>query len=162
MNEEYVWRFASALLCLLCRTEGGNLGVTRFVTCKLLLFVVPLFAAVMWEGNSDPPCMSARVSVRISMGGSWDTSHHCLPPLFSFSLSQKKKRNQTVLNKHKEKSMTMTAVLLFFIEINRWHCTHLNYKWLIVSMWPRIRSLDWMGVNPISVRLPNPVMNSGL
>lgn len=114
MNEEYVWRFASALLCLLCRTEGGHLGVTRFVTCKLLLFVVPLFAAVMWEGNSDPPCMSARVSVRISMGGSWDTSHHCLPPLFSFSLSQKKKRNQTGLNKHKEKSMTMTAVLLFF------------------------------------------------
>lgn len=92
MNEEYVWRFASALLCLLCRTEGGHLGVTRFVTCKLLLFVVPLFAAVMWEGNSDPPCMSARVSVRISMGGSWDTSHHCLPPLFSFSLSQKKKK----------------------------------------------------------------------
>lgn len=95
MNEEYVWRFASALLCLLCRTEGGHLGVTRFVTCKLLLFVVPLFAAVMWEGNSDPPCMSARVSVRISMGGSWDTSHHCLPPLFSFSLSQKKKKKKS-------------------------------------------------------------------
>ena len=42
-----------ALLCLLCRPEGVSSGSTA-LTVELLMFVLPLFAALMWEGNSDP------------------------------------------------------------------------------------------------------------
>lgn len=50
--------------------DGGRSSRGHTLCDMQASLVVPLFVAVMWEGNSDPPCMSARVSVRISMGGS--------------------------------------------------------------------------------------------
>lgn len=145
--------------------DGGRSSRGHTLCDMQASLVCSAFVCCSDVGGEQRPSLYVCQSISENQHG-WIMRHITSLPttsIFFLSLSKKKKkRNQTGLNKHKEKSMTMTAVLLFFIEINRWHCTHLNYKWLIVSMWPRIRSLDWMGVNPISVRLPNPVMNSGL
>lgn len=53
VNEDCMWSATKALLCRLRGPEGVSTG-SPALTVKLLMFVLPLFAALMWEGNSDP------------------------------------------------------------------------------------------------------------
>lgn len=143
--------------------DGGRSSRGHTLCDMQASLVCSAFVCCSDVGGKQRPSLYVCQSISENQHG-WIMRHITSLPttsIFFLALSKKKKKsNRTQQTQGKKYDNDSSSP--FFIEINRWHCTHLNYKWLIVSMWPRIRSLDWMGVNPISVRLPNPVMNSGL
>lgn len=146
--------------------DGGRSSRGHTLCDMQASLVCSAFVCCSDVGGKQRPSLYVCQSISENQHG-WIMRHITSLPttsifFLSLSLKKKKKSNRTQQTQGKKYDNDSSSPFFFFIEINRWHCTHLNYKWLIVSMWPRIRSLDWMGVNPISVRLPNPVMNSGL
>lgn len=144
--------------------DGGRSSRGHTLCDMQASLVCSAFVCCSDVGGKQRPSLYVCQSISENQHG-WIMRHITSLPttsIFFLSLSKKKEIKQDSTNTRKKVWQWQHFSFFFFIEINRWHCTHLNYKWLIVSMWPRIRSLDWMGVNPISVRLPNPVMNSGL
>lgn len=143
--------------------DGGRSSRGHTLCDMQASLVCSAFVCCSDVGGKQRPSLYVCQSISENQHG-WIMRHITSLPttsIFFLSLSKKKEIKQDSTNTRK-KVWQWQQFSFFLIEINRWHCTHLNYKWLIVSMWPRIRSLDWMGVNPISVQLPNPVMNSGL
>lgn len=145
--------------------DGGRSSRGHTLCDMQASLVCSAFVCCSDVGGKQRPSLYVCQSISENQHG-WIMRHITSLPttsifFLSLFLSKKKEIKQDSTNTRK-KVWQWQQFSFFFIEINRWHCTHLNYKWLIVSMWPRIRSLDWMGVNPISVQLPNPVMNSGL
>lgn len=144
--------------------DGGRSSRGHTLCDMQASLVCSAFVCCSDVGGKQRPSLYVCQSISENQHG-WIMRHITSLPttsIFFLALSKKKKKSNRTQQTQGKKYDNDSSSPFFFIEINRWHCTHLNYKWLIVSMWPRIRSLDWMGVNPISVRLPNPVMNSGL
>lgn len=122
VNESCVWSITKALLCLLCRPEGVSSG-SAALTVQLLMFMLPLFV-LHWCGmETATPCLFARVSVRISLGGSWDTSHHCPPPLFITMISMTRVCKNIKGSNHGPACIVLWDKIVEFNLIDSFHVT---------------------------------------
>lgn len=96
--------------------DGGRSSRGHTLCDMQASLVCSAFVCCSDVGGKQRPSLYVCQSISENQHG-WIMRHITSLPttsIFFLALSQKKKRNQTGLNKHKEKSMTMTAVLLFF------------------------------------------------
>lgn len=96
--------------------DGGRSSRGHTLCDMQASLVCSAFVCCSDVGGKQRPSLYVCQSISENQHG-WIMRHITSLPttsIFFLALSKKKKRNQTGLNKHKEKSMTMTAVLLFF------------------------------------------------